>query len=50
VVVRSDDVNGNEVTGAAWPLDESRQVHGYVALFTDDGEVINCTLEAAAGD
>ena len=45
VVVRSDDVEGNEVGGAAWPAEGDGEEHRFVALFTDDGEVTECRLE-----
>jgi hypothetical protein len=49
VVVRSDDVDGNQVSGATWPLGGGGHEHPYVALFTDDGEVIGCTIGPAGG-
>lgn len=42
-VVRSDEVEGNEVRGAAWRGGD--QARPFVALFDDEGEVLSCTLE-----
>jgi hypothetical protein len=42
---RSDDVEGNEVSGAAWLPDGGGQQHRFIALFTDDGDVLSCTVE-----
>jgi hypothetical protein len=47
VVVRSDDVEGNEVSGTTWRADGGGEEHHFVALFTDDGEVVDCSLEGA---
>jgi hypothetical protein len=41
VVVRSDDVDGNRVTGVAHAAGGE---HRFVADFTDDGEVVDCRL------
>jgi len=43
VVVRSDDVDGNEVTGVAWPSAGGDE-HRFTAVFTDDGEVTDLEL------
>jgi len=50
VVVRSDDVVGNEISGMAWLPDGGGQQHRFVALFTDDGDVIDCRFVVAPGD
>jgi hypothetical protein len=42
VVVRSDDVDGNRVSGHA---ELGGRAHRFVADFSDDGEVVNCTVE-----
>ncbi|MHB1555063.1 MAG: hypothetical protein ACYCSX_07890 [Acidimicrobiales bacterium] len=50
MIVRSDDVAGNEVTGIAWPAGDERRRYAFVALFSDDGEVLDCHVrEAPAG-
>jgi hypothetical protein len=49
VVVRSDDIEGNEVGGSAWPSGGGQE-HRFTVRFTDDGHVVDCTVEAAAGD
>lgn len=42
IVVRSDDVDGNDVRGAvAQGATEQR----FAARFTDDGEVLECRLD-----
>jgi hypothetical protein len=47
VLVRSDDVVGNEVSGEARPA--SGEPRRFLATFDDDGELLACELEAAAG-
>lgn len=42
-VVRSDDVEGNQVRGVASTAGGERR---FTAEFTDDGEVIACSVEA----
>jgi len=41
VVVRSDDVDGNEVRGTVVGTTGERT---YAAVFTDDGVVVSCEL------
>lgn len=42
-VVRSDDVNGNEVSGVA--VTQTSERFSFVALFTDEGEIVSLALE-----
>ncbi|HWG72470.1 MAG TPA: hypothetical protein VG184_00270 [Acidimicrobiales bacterium] len=44
VAVRSDDVEGNQVSGAAWLPSSGAQEHPFVAVFTDDGDVTDCAV------
>jgi len=43
VVVRSGDVEGNQVTGTVRPQDGGPE-RAFVALFTDGGEVVELTV------
>ena len=45
VVVRSDDIVGNEVTGVAWAPGDDGDGRPYVALFTDDCDLVEVRLE-----
>lgn len=46
MVVRSDDVDGNQVSGTA---EAGGRAYRFAAHFTDAGEVVECTVEPAAG-
>jgi hypothetical protein len=45
VVVRSDDVEGNQVAGGAWPAGRSGQERRFIVQFTDEGEVTGCRID-----
>ena len=49
VVVRSDDVAGNEVTGTAWRRGEEDRPHRFIAQFSDDGVVTRWRLVEEPG-
>ena len=42
IVVRSDDVDGNEVSGV---VTTSVGEHAYRVRFTDSGEVVTCAVD-----
>jgi hypothetical protein len=50
MVVRSDDVVGNEVTGISWPVGDEGRRYAFTARFSDDGEVIECQVQEASAD
>lgn len=47
VVVRSDDIDGNDVIGTAAT---STAVHRFRVTCTDDGEVVSSEISPAGGD
>jgi len=44
VVVRSDDVDGNEVKGKAWLAVTSESKFSFAAVFNDDGTLAGCAI------
>lgn len=42
IVVRSDDVDGNDVRGV---VAHGEAEHRFAARFTDEGEVLDCVLD-----